>query len=117
MKLTSKVFLLLISIFGLFVIFSAAQTSIGKLKGFVLDQNSGRIVGGKIYIESKGFKKELIADENGAFEIELPAGKYKIQAKMGGFFPSKRKTVHIKSNQVIHFDFKLQGIRNDSRHP
>jgi hypothetical protein len=67
---------------------SSAKQSMGKIKGLVLDRNYARVVDATIIIESSpkiGFKRQLKSGEAGDFEIEIPAGVYKIMVEAHGF--------------------------------
>ena len=95
---------------------SAPQAS-GKLSGLILDPGEARVVGAKIIIEAKGFRREIVSTDDGSYEIVLPEGKYKVRVELGGFYPSRKKTVRISSNATTKLDVTLKGIRNDPEHP
>jgi sporulation protein YlmC with PRC-barrel domain len=56
-----------------------------KLSGVVLDVNDGRIVGAIIKIENARINRVVQSNEEGMFEVELPAGEYRITVEMNGF--------------------------------
>ena len=96
---------------------SSAPEASGKLSGLILDPGEARVVGAKIIIEAKGFRREVISTDDGSYEIALPEGKYKMRVELGGFYPSRKKTVRISSNATTKLDVTLKGIRNDASHP
>ena len=110
-----SILLVSVSIFC-FCLTSFAQ-AVGEVKGLIVDQQNARIAKGKILVKGKGFKKEFATDDSGEYTIKLPAGKYKISAKMDGFYQSKWKSLQVKGNQPAKLDFNLVGIRVDSEHP
>ena len=79
----------------------------GKLTGMVVDPNEARINGAMIVIEKKGFRRELVADEEGFFQVSVPAGMYVVTAKSYGFQPVSRRRVYVKANSVRAINFKL----------
>jgi hypothetical protein len=96
---------------------SSSPEAHGKLSGLVFDPGEARVVGAKIIIETKGFRREVITADDGSYEIALPEGKYKVRVELGGFYPSRKKTVRISSNATTRLDVTLKGIRNDESHP
>ena len=56
-----------------------------KIKGVVLDVNHARIVGATVKIENGRFNRVVQSDDQGMFEVELPAGDYRITVEMDGF--------------------------------
>jgi uncharacterized membrane protein len=96
---------------------SSSPMSSGKLLGLILDPSEARVVGAKIIVEAKGFRREVISSDDGSYEIALPEGKYKVRVELGGFYPSRKKTVRISSNATTKLDVTLKGIRNDAEHP
>lgn len=96
---------------------SPAPEASGKLSGLILDPGEARVVGAKIIVEAKGFRREATSADDGSYELVLPEGKYKVRVELGGFYPSNKKTVRISSNTMTKLDFTLKGIRNDPEHP
>ena len=73
----------IITVLGLTVV--TAQSENSRLIGVVVDRNSARIVGAVITIQNTEFKRNLRSDDEGKFEVELPAGSYEITAEQPGF--------------------------------
>src|SRR5258705_13325303 len=61
------------------------DTTTSRLVGTVIDKNDARIAGAVIRIENASYRKELQTDDNGVFQLELPAGSYRITVEMSGF--------------------------------
>ena len=90
----------------------------GKLAGLVLNAGEARVPAARVIIEAKGFRREVTSDDEGNYEIELPAGKYKIHAERDEFYPSKKKSVRVNSNSTTKFDIILKvGRVVDDLHP
>jgi hypothetical protein len=62
-----------------------AQAAKGKLRGIVVELTYARVPKTTIVLENESFKKEVTADEEGAYEVELPAGTYLVKAQSFGF--------------------------------
>jgi hypothetical protein len=63
-----------------------ARTSEGsRIVGTVLDKNESRIIGAVVKIENAEFSRTVASDEEGVFEVEVPAGTYLITVEMDGF--------------------------------
>jgi ribosomal protein L24 len=107
----------------LFTISSYSQTAqkakTGKIIGVVVSQDNGAIVQGvKIIIESKNFKREVMTDGEGRYEVEVPLGIYKITTEIESFRKFKRKklkivypgpfiqNINLKFGKPVRFDKK-----------
>ena len=91
--------------------------STGSVRGIITDQGKGRIVNAKILAEKRGFRRTVMSDADGRYEIQLPDGIYEIRVKQDGFIPSKAERIQIKGNKILELDFVLIGVRNDTEHP
>jgi uncharacterized membrane protein len=61
------------------------EVQMSKIIGVVLDKNNARIAGATIKIKSAQFNRHLQSSDEGMFEIELPAGEYRITVEQEGF--------------------------------
>ena len=120
MKLT------LIAVFFIWISFTVAfgqmsstdKQSNGKLSGTIFDSNKAVIPATKIIIEGKGFNREIIADLEGSYQINIPEGKYKIKVEHDWFYPFKKKNVRVNSNDTTKLDITLKvRKRVDESHP
>ena len=90
---------------------SSSLSSTGKLSGLVLDRGEARVVGAKIIIERKDFRREVISSlDDGSYEVALPEGKYKVSVMAVGFHLFRRECVIIKSNATTKFNITLKEI-------
>jgi len=96
---------------------SAPTQRTGILSGLILDPGQVRVPAAKILVEGKGFHRMVMSTDDGSYTIELPDGKYHVRATRGGFYPSRKKTVRIRSGAPVTANITLRGIRNDASHP
>ena len=61
------------------------DTTMRNLVATVIDQNDARIAGAVIRIENARYRKERQTDDRGVFQLELPAGNYRITVEKDGF--------------------------------
>jgi hypothetical protein len=97
---------------------SPTSTQTGKLTGYTLDSHKSSVAAAKIIVESKGFRREAISDEEGHYEIDLPEGKYKVRAEHAWFYPTRWKSVRVSSGVTAHLDITFKvGKSADESHP
>jgi hypothetical protein len=96
---------------------SSSLTAGGKLSGLILDPGEARVVGARIIVEGKGFRREATSGDDGGYSLDLPEGRYKVRVMLGGFYPSRKKSVRIMRGAETKFNVTLKGIRNDESHP
>ena len=58
---------------------------LGKLKGIVVDWQYARIPYATLLFEDDLVRKEVSVNEEGAYEVELPVGNYKVTAHVQHF--------------------------------
>jgi uncharacterized membrane protein len=81
-----------------------------ELKGRVVDVLGAAIAKATVTIKTSEGKNQVVTDEDGEFEIQLPAGVYEIRTEeMPGFLASKYAKVRVKRGrdkritiQVVH---------------
>lgn len=56
-----------------------------RIVGVVLDPNGARIASATVRIENAGAQREAHTGDEGSFEVELPAGTYRITVEAEGF--------------------------------
>ena len=89
---------------------SPSQRVAEKLSGVVFDSGDARVPGAKIIIEAEGFRREIVATDEGSYEIDLPAGTYTVIAKGAGFYPSRHCCVQIRSDAHTTLNLIIKGI-------
>ena len=56
-----------------------------RIVGVVLDPNGARIASATVRIENADAQREAYTSDEGSFEVELPAGTYRITVEAQGF--------------------------------
>jgi len=76
----------------------------GKIKGAILDVNDARVTNAGITIEGNKIKRVVKSDDQGQFEVSLPAGSYQITVKANGFrrFVYSSLTIHANETEMIN---------------
>lgn len=87
--------------------------TIGTVQGVTRDFGGALVPKAALIFESGEFTREAISDETGRFQIELPAGVYRVTVKKFGIFDLfQRKNVKVRNgktkklNVVLKYDLK-----------
>jgi carboxypeptidase family protein len=56
-----------------------------KLKGVLLDPQDARIVHATVTLENDKLKRQVYSNEEGVYEVQLPAGVYRLTVESHGF--------------------------------
>jgi Carboxypeptidase regulatory-like domain len=83
------------STFGQFV--SRRTDSNIKVKGMVRDDAGGSIPGATVTFKTKRLQKRIVSNNDGTFEIDLPAETYRVVAKAEGCREFKLKELNAQS--------------------
>ena len=70
-----------------------------KIIGVVLDRNDARIADATVRIENAQFSREVYTSDEGAFEVELPAGTYRITVEAQGFRAVEVVSFHVRADK------------------
>lgn len=83
--------------------------AVGRIQGTVKFKliNEGVLPGAKVTIEGSGVRLEADTDAHGNYEIEAPAGMYRISVEHEGFCPGRRSEFQVKAATETVFDFTL----------
>ena len=87
-----------------------AQQRAGSLRGQVLDELGGAIVGASVTaIDSAGVEKSVVTNNAGSYTINgLAPGKYTVRAVNSGFAMSETPDVEITTGKPVQFDITLK---------
>src|SRR5678815_5666717 len=87
-----------------------AQQRAGSLRGQVLDELGGAIVGASVtVIDSKGVEKSVITNDPGSYTVAgLAPGKYTVRAVNAGFALSETPDVEVVGGKANQFDITLK---------
>src|SRR2546425_343104 len=80
-----------------------AQAQNGTIKGVVRDER-GPLAGASVSIE--GQNKGTTTNENGEYELKVPAGSYTITISFAGY-QSYSKRVQVKANETTTSEFAM----------
>src|SRR5215211_4660199 len=87
-----------------------AQQRAGSLRGQVLDELGGAIVGANVtVIDGNGAEKSVVTNDSGTYTISgLAPGKYTVRAINAGFAISETPDVEVVSGKAQAFDITLK---------
>jgi len=87
-----------------------AQQRVGSLRGQVLDELGGAIIGASVtVIDSKGVEKSAVTNDGGTYVINgLAPGKYTVRATNAGFGMSETPDVEVTAGKPVQFDITLK---------
>lgn len=89
MKTARTIFVILLALAPAVLAARAAESAEGERKsrivGVVLDPNGARIANATVRIENASASREVYTSDEGAFEVELPAGTYRVTVEAPGF--------------------------------
>lgn len=82
----------------------------GSLRGQVLDELGGAIVGASVTaIDSKGVEKTVVTNDSGSYTINaLAPGKYTVRAVNAGFAIAETPDVEVVAGKPVQFDVTLK---------
>jgi hypothetical protein len=88
----------------------AAQQRVGSLKGQVLDELGGAIVGATVIaVDSRGVEKTTVTNESGSYTINgLAPGKYIVRAINAGFGMYENAEVEVAAGKAQQLDVTLK---------
>jgi hypothetical protein len=87
-----------------------AQQRPGSLRGQVLDELGGAIIGASVTaIDAKGVEKTVVTNDAGSYTINgLAPGKYTVRAVNAGFAINETADVEISAGKAQQFDITLK---------
>jgi len=91
---------------------SHAYQSTGKLTGIVVNWDYARVTDTIIIFEGESFTKYVRTDEEGAYEVELPAGTHVVRAIRQGFIPRRVKfNVEAGTTRTLNMILDVEPVR------
>lgn len=72
----------------------------GDIKGLVMDSQESRITGAMVTLQNKKYRFETQSNDEGAFQLRLPAGEYQLTIESNGFKVYTRKRVRIEADKT-----------------
>ncbi|MFB3826140.1 MAG: carboxypeptidase regulatory-like domain-containing protein [Bryobacteraceae bacterium] len=95
--------LIVLACLGAPVVWAQTQAHAGDLKGSVLDQAGGAIVGAQITVSDpqRGISRSAVADSEGAYRVPLlEPGAYKVRVEAAGFNTSVTEGVEVRVGET-----------------
>src|SRR5258708_13319640 len=110
----SKISLLLITVYALFVLPLCAQNPLGSVRGTVQDGAGARIPQAKVSLNNaeKSLTRNVKSDAQGEFRAEdLPAGSYQVTANAVGFASAHAEvSVAVSSSRQITITLRPSSV-------
>jgi uncharacterized membrane protein len=78
------------------------------ISGILFDRNDARIAGAVIRIEKGDFRRRLRSDDEGKFEVELPAGSYELRVEQPGFRTLKLSSIRVNEGVIERLHLYLE---------
>src|ERR1044072_329832 len=105
-----KKIVLLVAICACIPALALGQQRPGSLRGQVLDELGGAIVGASVTaIDGKGVEKSVVTNNAGTYTINgLAPGKYVVRAINAGFAMSETPDVEVTAGKAVQFDITLK---------
>jgi Carboxypeptidase regulatory-like domain/TonB dependent receptor-like, beta-barrel len=105
-----KKIVFLIALCASIPVLALGQQRPGSLRGQVLDELGGAIVGASVTaIDGKGVEKAVVTNDAGSYTINgLAPGKYIVRAVNAGFAMSETPDVEVTAGKAAQFDITLK---------
>src|SRR5215510_8407650 len=105
-----KKIVLAITLCALSASLAFAQQRAGSLRGQVLDELGGAIIGASVTaIDSAGVEKSVVTNNAGSYTINgLAPGKYTVRAINTGFGMSETPDVEVTAGKALQLDITLK---------
>ena len=84
----------------------------GRVEGVVTDKFGARVAKVAIKIESKRSKVEIVSDEEGRFQTDLPVGLYRITVYSPGFESFKSDDIKVQADNTTTINVALAIASN-----
>src|SRR5579872_1984607 len=90
---------------------TSAQTSTGRVVGFVTDQQGAALVGAKVSVTNTGtnIQSTTVTDATGSYQaLDLPVGNYSVTVEMSGFGKAVTNPQPLDINQSLRIDVHMK---------
>jgi hypothetical protein len=90
------------------LLYAATHQSIGRVTGTVHDPNEAVIVGRNIIFRGEGIERIVKTNDEGVYEVELPAGIYQVFFEaQAGFLSYRRAPFRVEASKSIIINIAL----------
>jgi hypothetical protein len=86
----------------------------GRVSGMVLDIDDSRITKAKVTLMRDPETREILTDEEGKFDVQLPAGVYRLTVSADGFCKFEKDDLVITSGATDLINIHLEVVVYDS---
>jgi hypothetical protein len=83
---------------------SPSPQPVGRVKGQVVDLIGAVVANARVVFANAEVNRTAVSNQDGDFEIELPAGEYRVTVAPNGFYyPFERKKLKVRAARVKKF--------------
>ena len=105
---------------GVLGVEASSRSNTGRIKGAILDVNYSRVVNAIVRVNGGAIKRSARSNDEGQFEISLPAGSYEVIVEANGFGRFVYSSLKVQPNEIelinIHLEVAApQGLTPASR--
>lgn len=87
-----------------------------KFRGVVIDVAGAKVGGAAVTVEGGGLRRELRSDEEGEFEVELPAGAYRVTVEKPGYKKHVWEAFRVAAGAETLHEFRVQAAQAPDIH-
>src|SRR5260370_40782030 len=93
---------------GFLFVEASSKSGAGRIKGAILDINHARVVNAIVRVNGGEIKRSLRSNDEGQFEISLPAGSYQVTVEANGFRRFVYSSLRVKPDQTEMINIHLE---------
>src|SRR5437773_2292334 len=86
---------------------ASAKQAPGKIMGVILDINKARVTNAIVKVEGGNIRRKVASDDQGRFEVSLPAGSYQITVEANGFRRFVSSTLKLRPNHTAKVNIQV----------
>ena len=90
----------------------SSKRQTGRVEGVVTDKFGARVTKASIKIEAGRIRKEIVSDDEGRFQIDLPVGLYRVTVYSPGFESFKSDEVKVQADNTTTINVPLTIATN-----
>ena len=97
----------LLIVVGFLSVEASSSSGHGKIKGAILDINYARVVNAMVRVNGGEIKRSLRSNDEGQFEISLPAGNYEVTVEANGFREFVYSSLKVQTDETEMINIHL----------
>lgn len=98
----------LIFVVGVLFVEASSKSDSGKIKGAILDVNYARVANAIVRVNGGEIKRSVRSNDEGQFEISLPAGSYEVVVEANGFRRFVYSSFRVKPDETEMINIHLE---------